>query len=317
MTPFLGTRVGAISLRNPVLTASGTFGYGDERIRLVDPARLGGIVTKTLTITPRPGNPPRRIAETPAGMLNSIGLENVGIDAFIAERLPRLGVLDTCIVVSLAGENVAEVAEMAGRLAGEIEVDAVELNISCPNIERGGLEFANDPDAAAAMTRAVKGAFPRPVWVKLSPDASRLAEVARAVEGAGADALTLFNSFTGMAIDVSERRPLIGRGTAGLTGPAIRPLALARLWRLRKVSRLPFVGVGGISSGRDALEFLIAGASAVQVGTASFRAPSAPLRVIEEIRELMHRNGWESLEEVVGRLRVSDVAPEPSPPVVE
>ncbi len=303
VTPSLETRVGPLTFKNPVLTASGTFGYGVECRELFDPAALGGIVTKTVTFRPRAGNPPRRIVETPSGMLNSIGLENVGIDALIAEKLPLLKTVATRRIVSLAGEHVREVVAMAERLAGHDEVDALELNISCPNVDRGGLEFANDPEAASEMTRAVKAVFPRSVWVKLSPEAVRLEEVALAAEAAGADALVLFNSFRGMAVDVVRRRPLIGRGLAGFTGPAIRPLALARLWGLRSKVTLPILGVGGIASGRDALEYLMAGASAVQVGTATFRSPTTALRIITEIADLMRHGGWAHLSEVIGTLQ--------------
>jgi len=295
-------RVGSLLFKNPVLSASGTFGYGLECRDLFDPARLGGIVTKTVTIRPRPGNPPRRIVETPSGMLNSIGLENVGIDALISEKLPELKTIKTRLIVSLAGERVSEIVTMAERLFDHTEVDAIELNISCPNIDRGGLEIANDPETTARLTREVKAVFPRPVWVKMSPEVLHLQDVALAAEAAGADALVLFNSFQGMAIDVDARRPLIGRGLAGFTGPAIRPIALARLHRLRGAVKLPFVGVGGIATGRDAMEYLVAGASVVEVGTATFRSPSVLLRIIDEIEEIMTRNEWKHLGDIIGSL---------------
>lgn len=302
VTPNLETRVGSLLFKNPVLSASGTFGYGLECRELFDPARLGGIVTKTVTIRPRAGNPPRRIVETPSGMLNSIGLENVGIDTLISKKLPELKTIDTRRIVSLAGERVTEIVTMAERLADHTEVDAIEINISCPNIERGGLEVSNDPETTSTLTREVKAVFPRSVWVKLSPEAPRIVEVARAAESAGADALVLFNSFQGMAIDVDARRPLIGRGLAGFTGPAIRPLSLARLFRLRAMVTLPVIGVGGIEAGRDAMEYLVAGASAVQVGTATFRSPTVLPRIIDEIEAILRRNGVAHLAEIIGSL---------------
>ncbi len=293
-----------LTLRNPVMTASGTCGNGLELARVFDPARLGGIVSKGVTLRPRRGNPNPRIVETPAGMLNSIGFQNVGVSRLLREIAPVWETWDTPVVVNMLGDTVGEFAELAERLDGAPGVAGVEVNISCPNLDLGGIQFGRDPIAAAAVTEAVRRSTSLPVIVKLTPDAADIGTIAAAVERAGADALCVANSFVGMAIDVEKRRPRTNRAVAGLTGPAIKPLALRLTWEAARAVEIPVIGCGGIVSGRDALEFLLAGACAVQVGTASFRDPWAAPRVADEIRAWCGREGVRRLSEIVGQLQV-------------
>jgi len=295
----LTTRLAGVTLKNPVIAASGTFGYGREYEGLVDPARLGAICTKGLTLRPRPGNPGTRLWETPSGLLNSIGLENPGVPGFIERELPLMRRLGTVIIANLAGETVDDYARGAA-LLDEAGVGLIELNISCPNVEAGGAGFGVDPAAAAAVTRAARRAAAHtPLMVKLTPSAPDLVGVARACLAGGADALSLVNTFRGMAIDVERRRPVFDRVTAGLSGPAIRPLALALVWQLREAfPAAPLVGLGGVASAVDALEFLAAGAVAVQVGTATFSRPATMAEVIDGIAAYMQRHGMERVSEI-------------------
>ncbi len=309
----LSVRVGAVELRNPILTASGTFGYGMEYDDVLDVALLGGVVTKTITRAPRPGLPPPRVAETPSGMLNSIGLENVGLDRFVREKLPLIAALRTPAVVSLGGHSVSDFADMARAVDGAANVIALELNISCPNLERGGALFCADPAMAHDAVASVRAVTRAPLWAKLSPNVTDIGVVALACERAGADALSVANTFVGMAVDVERSVPLIPRVTAGLSGPAIRPLALAKVWETRQASALPIVGIGGIANAHDVLEFLIAGASAVQVGTILFSDPTAPVHILQGLREYCARHGLARLRDVTGTLRVpSALAPDMS-----
>ena len=301
--PDLSVRIGPLVLKNPVLVASGTFGYGDEYAPLLDPSGLGGIVVKSLTLRPRDGAPPPRLAETPAGMLNAIGLQNIGVERFISEKLPFLRGYDTRVVVSVAGETTEEYGELAGRLDLD-GVDALEVNISCPNVEKGGMLFGSDPDSAYEVVSAVRRATSKPVIAKLTPHASDVAKVAEAVREAGADAVSLINTLVGMAVDVETRRPKLGNVTGGLSGPAVRPVALALVWKVASAVRIPVIGIGGISSPEDALEFLIVGARAVQVGTATFFRPRTALEVVDGIREYMERHGFGSIDELSGSLEV-------------
>ncbi len=300
----LSVAVGAVRLRNPVLTASGTFGYGVEYADVLDVSLLGGVVTKTITRRREEGHPPPRIAETPSGMLNSIGLENVGLDRFLAEKLPLLAHLPTAVVVSLGGHAVSDFAYLAAAVDGAPNVVALELNISCPNLERGGALFCADPAAAAAVVAAVRKVARLPLWAKLSPNVTDIGAVARACRDAGADALAVANTFVGMAVDVERRQPVIPRVTAGLSGPAIRPLALAKVWETLRATPLPVVGIGGIATAEDALEFLITGASAVEVGTALFADPTAPVAILDGLRAYCARHGVRRLADVIGTLRV-------------
>lgn len=293
-----------LPLRNPVLLASGTCNYGRELQALTDLSALGGIVTKTITPQPRGGNHPQRIVETSAGMLNSIGLQNPGLDDFIADKWPFLRELDTPIVVNIAGHSIEEFGEMAARLEEVDGIAALEINISCPNVKAGGENFASNPAASAAVIKGVRSATRRPVIAKLSPNVTDIAEIARAVEAAGADAVSLINTLVGMAIDIDKRRPLLGNITGGLSGPAIKPVALAMVWKVSQAVQVPVMGLGGISSARDALEFIVAGASAVQVGTASFVNPNAGVEIVADIRKYCVERGIEHIGDLVGTLQV-------------
>jgi dihydroorotate dehydrogenase (NAD+) catalytic subunit len=300
--PDLTVELGPLSLKNPVLTASGTFGYGLEFLPYVDLSELGGLVSKGLSPRPRAGNPPARIAETPAGMLNTIGLQNVGVDAFLAEKLPALRPYDTAVVANVFGETEAEYVEVCSKLDGAEGLAAIELNVSCPNVDEGGMIFGTDPSALARVTRACRAATRLPLIVKLSPNVTDIRETARAAEGEGADILSLVNTFVGMAIDVPRRRPVLAKISGGLSGPAIRPLAVWLVWQVHGTVSIPIIGMGGIVSANDALEFILAGASAVQVGTANFIHPDAALTVLRGLETWLAENGIASVRELVGAL---------------
>ncbi|MDQ1333172.1 MAG: dihydroorotate dehydrogenase catalytic subunit, partial [Thermodesulfobacteriota bacterium] len=272
--PDLRVSIGPLNLKNPVLTASGTFGYGREFSSLMDLNRLGGIVVKGVSLHPREGNSPPRIVETPCGMLNAIGLANVGLEAFLNEKLPWLRKLDTAVIVNIYGHSVEEYGAVAAGLRGAEGVSAIEVNISCPNVKEGGMAFGTDPKLSARVTGCVVKESDKPVIVKLSPNVTDISKIAVAVEGAGADALTLINTLTGMAIDIERRVPKLANVSGGLSGPAIRPIAVYMVRQVVKAVRIPVIGVGGIMDYRDALEFLIAGARAIQVGTANFVHPA-------------------------------------------
>ena len=289
-----------LRLRNPVMTAAGTFGYGTEHAELLDIQRLGAIVCKGTTIEPRDGNPQPRLVETAAGLLNSVGLQNIGIRALIEEKAPVWAKWQVPVVVNIAGDNAHQYAEVASMLEGVAGVSAIEVNISCPNVERGEMEFGADPQAAAQITAAVKAASSLPILVKLSPNVSDIAHIARAVAQAGADAVSLINTLRGMAIDKERRRPILGNIAGGLSGPAIKPIALYAVYRVAQAVPIPVIGCGGIVSASDALEFIMAGASAVQVGTASFADPHAPLEVVEGIERFMEGEGIERLTDLIG-----------------
>jgi dihydroorotate dehydrogenase (NAD+) catalytic subunit len=293
-------RLGPVRLANPVLTASGTFGYGLEIRELSRVSKLGGIVTKTITLEPRAGNPPPRICETPSGMLNSIGLQNVGLEIFLREKLPELRALGIALVVSVGGRRAEEFAAVARQLDDVDGIAALELNISCPNVAEGGLEFCQLPESAAQVVAQVRKVTRRPLWAKLSPNVTSIGVIARACEEAGADGLTAVNTFVGLCIDPHTRRGRLYRGKGGLSGPAIRPLALAKVREVVRSVGIPVIGVGGIASGADALEFLIAGASAVQVGTASFLDPASGARIVEEIAQFVQTEGLSHVEEIIG-----------------
>ncbi|HXK59393.1 MAG TPA: dihydroorotate dehydrogenase [Acidobacteriota bacterium] len=302
-TVNLAVEISGIRFKNPVLTASGTFGYGLEFAQFFDISRLGGFCTKGLSLLPMPGNPPGRIVETPAGMLNAIGLENVGIDCFIREKLPLIEHYDTHVIANILGKSVDEFAELARRLDPFPKISGLELNISCPNIKEGGIQFGHNPTMASQVVTAVKRATTKPVWVKLSPNVTDITVVARACQEAGADALTLVNTFVGMSIDVNKRRPMLSNVTGGLSGPAIRPLAVRLVYQVaRAVKGIPLVGIGGIMCARDALEFIIAGATAVQVGTANFTDPLAALKVIDGLEEFCRKQGISDIRELIGSI---------------
>lgn len=300
----MAVSIGGLRLKNPVMTASGTFGYGDEYAPYVDLNCLGAVVVKGLSLEPRAGNPPPRIMETPCGMLNAVGLQNIGVKAFIREKLPFLRDHDVAVVANIFGESVEEyaaVAELLGRAEG---VHALEVNISCPNVKRGGVAFGTDPDMAAEVTRAVKAATDLPVIVKLTPNVTDIAGIAAAVEAAGADAVSLINTLTGMSVDIERRVPHLRNVTGGLSGPAIRPVALRMVWQVARRVSIPVIGLGGIMTARDALEFLIAGARAVQVGTAHFVQPCACEEVLSGIEAYLERHGIEDVNDVIGSLKI-------------
>lgn len=290
-----------IRMQNPVLTASGTFGYAEEFTRYLDLNRLGAIVVKTITRKPRPGNPPPRIVETPAGMLNAIGLQNVGIDAFVREKLPFLRQLAPPLIVNLAGESVEDFRELTKRIGDQEGVAGIELNVSCPNVA-GGLDFSTDPTLTFRVVKAARDATHLPIIPKLSPNVTDIRVIARAAEEAGADAVSLINTLVGMAIDVHTRRPKIANVTGGLSGPAIRPVAVRMVWQVRHAVRLPILGMGGIATGEDAAEFLIAGAAAVAVGTASFIDPAAAVNVIEGLEHYCRVQGLTRIGQLTGAL---------------
>ena len=300
--PDLSVKLGPLRLDNPVLTASGTFGYGLEFKPFLDLGRLGGLVTKGLSPKPRHGNPPPRIVETPAGMLNSIGLQNVGVDAFIADKLPELRRYRTAVVANVFGETEAEYVEVCSKLDQADGVSAIELNVSCPNVEKGGMIFGNDPAALARVTRACRDATSLPLIVKLSPNVTDIRDTARGAADGGADILSLINTFVGMAVDVERRKPVLARASGGLSGPAIRPLAVWLTWQVHQAVDLPLIGMGGIVSARDALEFILAGASAVQVGTANFIHPDSAMRVLDGLEDYLAQHEIPSVQELVGSL---------------
>jgi len=300
--PDLRVTIVGIAMRNPVMTASGTCGYAEELAPYADLSGLGAVVVKTITLLPRVGNPAPRIAETPAGMLNSIGLQNVGLEAFLREKLPVLRRLKVPILVNIAGKSVEEYAELAKRLEGVPGVSALELNISCPNVA-GGLDYGTDPSLTREVVRAVKQVSSVPVIPKLSPNVTDITVVARAAADGGADALSLINTLLGVAIDPHSRRPKIHTVTGGLSGPAIKPIALRMVWQVARAVPLPLIGIGGIQTGEDAVEFLLAGATAVQVGTATFVDPRAPLRVRDGIAAYCARHKVRDVRSLVGALQ--------------
>ncbi|MFC2006098.1 dihydroorotate dehydrogenase [Chloroflexota bacterium] len=290
-------------LTNPVMTASGTFGYGTEYSHVFDVQKLGAIICKGTTLEPRDGNSQPRLAETAYGLLNSIGLENIGVNALIKEKAPIWASWHMPVIVNIAGETVDDYRQLANRLDGVVGISGLEVNISCPNIKVGGAEFGANPDSAAEVTAVVREATSLPVLVKLTPNTSDIAKVAMAVAEAGADAISLINTLKGMAIDIAKRSPGLGNITGGLSGPAIKPVALYMVYQVAGVVDIPIIGCGGITTARDALEFIMAGASAIQVGTANFTNPRAPLDILEGIEQFMKKEGVNNLTELIGVAR--------------
>lgn len=301
--------VAGIRMKNPVMVASGTFGFGREYGRFYDLNKLGAIVVKGLTLKPRAGNPPPRLIETPAGLLNSIGLENPGVEGFIHSELPFLRGFDLPIIVNIAGDTVRDYAQLAAILDDVEGIAGIEVNISCPNVKAGGMAFGASPDLAYEVVRGVKKETRLPIIVKLSPNVTDIKEIALKVQEGGADAISLINTPLGMAIDVEERRPALGNVFGGLSGPAIRPIAVRMVWEVCGVVALPVIGIGGIVTARDALEFILAGASAIAIGSGNFVNPTAPLEVIEGIREYMEREGVSDIRELIGAARRESIAP--------
>ncbi|MBO0699101.1 MAG: dihydroorotate dehydrogenase [Zavarzinella sp.] len=301
MSPDLSVQFGSLRLRNPVLVASGTFGYAREMAGVVDFARLGGIIPKTVTAKPRVGNTPPRTVETPCGLLNAIGLDNDGIDHFLAHHLPYLRTLPTAVIGNVAGENEDEFVELAARMGRAGGLAAVELNLSCPNVS-GGTDFAVDPAVTKRIVRRCRDACPLPVIAKLTPNVTDVVAVAKAAADGGADAVSLVNTLLGMAVDWRRKRPVLGNGTGGLSGPAIKPVVLRIVWQVARAKVLPITAVGGIATIDDVMEFLVAGASAVQIGTANFYDPTASVRIVEALPGALRELRCESVREAVGAM---------------
>ncbi len=302
MTPDLKVEIGGVKFENPILTASGTCGYGEELADIYDLSVLGGIVTKSITVKPREGHPPPRTAETSSGMLNAIGLANVGVDKFIDEKLKFLEKYDTKVIVNVAGARVQEYVDICARLADCPRADMVELNFSCPNVDEG-MEIARDPLLAEKAVVSVKKVFGRPVIAKLSPNVTDVALIARGCEAGGADALSLINTLVGMAVDIESFRPRLTNNTGGLSGPAIKPVALAMVNKVYKAVKIPLIGIGGITSYQDVVEFMLCGASAVQVGTALFVEPDAPVKIIKDLKKFLIKRKLNKITDLIGQLK--------------
>ncbi len=312
--PDLRVNIGSLELANPVLTASGTFGYAREFADLMNLHRLGAVIVKGISLHPRVGNPPPRIMETACGMLNAIGLQNVGVDRFITDKMDYLAGLNVPVIVNILGDSLAEYAEITDRLAGVPGVAGIEVNISCPNVKKGGVAFGTDPVMAAAVTGAVKEKANVPVMVKLSPNVSDITLIARAVEDAGADSISLINTLIGMGINLRTRRPVLANVIGGLSGPAIKPIALRMVFEVARVVSIPVIGIGGIESAEDALEFMLAGATAVQIGTANFVNPRASEDVVDGISAYAMTEKLSSIRSIIGGLRLDNIQEHPTNP---
>lgn len=300
----LSVEIGKLKLKNPIMTASGTFGYGEEFADFIDLNRLGGIIVKGTTLHHREGNPYPRMAETPSGMLNAVGLQNKGVDYFIEHIYPRIKDLDTRVIVNVSGSCIDDYVAVCEKLSPLDKVAAVEINISCPNVKQGGMGFGTTCSGAESVTSAVRKAYDGTMIVKLTPNVTDITEIARAVEAAGADAVSLTNTFLGMAIDVEKRKPMLSTITGGLSGPCIRPIAVRMVWQVANAVKVPVVGLGGIASGRDAIEFLLAGATAVQIGTANFVDPQVTVKAIDYIEDYLKRHQIANVRELIGGMEV-------------
>ena len=300
----LNTKIGSLELKNPVMTASGTFGYGTEYADFMDISRLGAIIVKGTTLAPRQGNPYPRMAETPSGMLNAVGLQNKGVDYFVDHIYPEVQKIGTAIIVNVSGSCIDDYVQTASIINTLDDIPAIELNISCPNVKQGGMAFGVNPESAAQVVSAVRKAYDKTLIVKLSPNVTDITEIARAVEGAGADSVSLINTMLGMAIDAEKRRPILSTVTGGMSGPAVKPVALRMVWQTVKAVKIPVIGLGGICSATDAIEFLLAGASAIQIGTANFIDPSISEKVVDGIADYLERHGFSSVQEIIGALQV-------------
>jgi dihydroorotate dehydrogenase (NAD+) catalytic subunit len=298
----LSVNIAGISFRNPVTTASGCFGYGEECADFIDLSRLGGIFVKAVTAKNREGNPSPRMAETASGMLNSVGLQNKGVDHFCNEIYPRIRNFNTNIIVNVSGSTIGEYVEVAGKINDLEQIPAIELNISCPNVKQGGMAFGVIPSTAAEVTREVRKVYKKVLMVKLSPNVTSITEIARAVEEGGADVLTLINTLLGMAIDADLQRPVLSTTTGGLSGPAIKPIALRMVWQVHKAVKIPIIGLGGIMNATDAIEFILAGACAVQVGTANFIDPTVSVKIVDGIETYLQNHQIERITDLIGAL---------------
>ncbi len=291
-------------MKNPVLTASGTFGYGEEFADFMDMARIGGIIVKGTTLHSREGNAYPRMAETPSGMLNAVGLQNKGVHYFVEHIYPRIEGIQTNIIVNVSGSTVADYVETASIINELVNIPAIELNISCPNVKQGGMAFGVTAEGAAEVVKAVRAAYRKTLIVKLSPNVTDITEIARAAECAGADSVSLINTLLGMAVDAERRRPLLSTITGGLSGPAVKPIALRMVWQVARAVKIPVIGLGGIMNGRDAVEFLLAGATAVEIGTANFIDPAVSVKTVDGIDDYLTRHGYASVKEIIGALEV-------------
>ena len=300
----LEVNIGALKMKNPVMTASGTFGYGLEFQDFVDLKEIGGIIVKGTTLKPREGNDYPRMAETAQGMLNCVGLQNKGVDYFCEHIYPEIKDIDTNIIVNVSGSSPDDYAECAARVDALEKVPAIELNISCPNVKQGGMAFGVTCEGAASVVKAVRKRYHKTLIVKLSPNVTNIAEIARAVEAEGADSVSLINTLMGMAIDIEKRRPKLSIGTGGLSGPAVKPVALRMVWQVAKAVKIPVIGLGGIMTATDAIEFLMAGATAIEIGTANFIDPAVTIKVRDGIDEWLDRHGCKSVQEIIGVLEV-------------
>ena len=298
----LNTKIGSLELKNPVMTASGTFGYGTEYADFMDINRLGAIIVKGTTLNPRQGNSYPRMAETPSGMLNAVGLQNKGVDYFVDHIYPEVRKFQTNVIVNVSGSSIEDYAQCASIINTLDDIPAIELNISCPNVKQGGMAFGVKPESAAQVVSAVRKAYDKTLIVKLSPNVTDITEIALAVEGAGADSVSLINTMLGMAIDAEKRKPILSTVTGGMSGPAVKPVALRMVWQTAKAVKIPVIGLGGICSATDAIEFLLAGASAIQIGTANFIDPSISEKVVDGIEDYLKRHGFNSVQEIIGAL---------------
>lgn len=299
----LTTRIGEMTLKNPVMTASGTFGYGTEYADFMDVSRIGGIIVKGTTIEPREGNPYPRMAETPSGMLNAVGLQNKGADYFVKEIYPSIRGINTNMIVNVSGSSIETYVACAEKMAALEYIPAIELNISCPNVKQGGMAFGVCASSAAEVVRAVRKVYPKVLIVKLSPNVTDVTEIARAAEAEGADSVSLINTLLGMAVDAEKRTPVLSTVTGGLSGPCVKPVALRMVWQTARAVDIPVIGLGGIASWKDAVEFMLAGATAIQIGTYNFVDPEIPVKVIDGINDYCNRHGFKSASELVGALR--------------
>jgi dihydroorotate dehydrogenase (NAD+) catalytic subunit len=300
MTKMLNVKIHNLDLKNPVLTASGTFGYGEEFADFVDLNRLGGFIVKGTTGAHREGNLYPRMAETPSGMLNAVGLQNGGVDKFCNEVYHRIKDLDTNILVNVSGSSIEEYCEVAGKIDALERIPGIELNISCPNVKKGGMGFGTDPQMAAQVVAAVRQVYHKTLIVKLTPNVTSIVEIAKAVEGAGADSVSLINTMLGMAVDVEKQRPYLSTITGGLSGPAVKPVAVRMLWQVAHAVKIPVIGLGGITSATDALEFLMVGAKAIQVGTANFIDPAVTVKIIDGLEDYCNRHGINDINDIIG-----------------
>ncbi len=300
----LSVNIGKLHMKNPVMTASGTFGYGEEYADFMDISRIGGIIVKGTTLHKREGNPYPRMAETPSGMLNAVGLQNKGVHYFVEHIYPRIKDIQTCMIVNVSGSTIDDYMKTAEIINELVNISAIELNISCPNVKQGGMAFGITPQGAEEVVKAVRLVYKKTLIVKLSPNVTDITEIARAVESAGADSVSLINTLLGMAIDAERKRPVLSTITGGMSGAAVKPIALRMVWQVANAVKIPVIGLGGIMNWKDAVEFMLAGASAIQIGTANFIDPCVTLKVIDGINDYLERHGYKFAKDIIGALEV-------------